>query len=147
MLKEKIAEDLKAALKGRDQARVSVLRMLLSALHNKEIETRAALTDEQVLSVLVYEQKKHRDSIEQFKTGGRPDLAGKEEAELGVIESYLPEVMGEDELQVIVREVIAKIGAKGKEDFGKVMKEVMVKVRGRADGSAVSEIVSEKLPK
>ena len=147
MLKEKLSEDLKRSLKDRDQTAVSVLRMTLASLHNKEIEKREALTDDQVLSVLSSEQKKHQDSIAQFQSGGREDLVVKEEAELRIIESYLPVPMSEEELRVLVRGAIAVIGVTGKEDFGKVMKEVMVKALGHASGSAVSKIVAEEINK
>src|SRR3989338_11416660 len=99
MLKERLAEDLKKALKDRDATAVSVLRMVLAALHNKEIEKQKPLTDDQVLSVLSSEQKKHKDSIEQFRSGNRADLVSREEAELRVVEAYLPAALNEDEVR------------------------------------------------
>ena len=147
MLKERLAEDLKKALKDRDATVVSVLRMVLAALHNKEIEKQKPLTDDQVLSVLSSEQKKHKDSIEQFRSGNRADLVSREEAELRVVEAYLPAALNEDEVRALVREATAAIGTIGKEDFGKVMKQVMARARGRADGALVSKIVSEEINK
>ncbi|MDP3994028.1 MAG: GatB/YqeY domain-containing protein [Candidatus Doudnabacteria bacterium] len=147
MLKERLAEDLKKALKDRNPTAVSILRMVLASLHNKEIERKKSLADDEVLSILSSEQKKHKDSIEQFKSGNRADLVSKEEAELRIIEAYLPAALNEDELRVLVREAIAAVGARGKGDFGKVMKEIMARARGRAEGALVSKIVTEEINK
>lgn len=143
-IKEKMNEDLKAALKSRDAIKVSALRMLLSEIHNKEIEKRQALTDEDALRVLVSEKKKHQDSISQFQAGGRQDLADKERSELNIIESYLPEPLGEENLRKIIREVI---GSDPASDFGKVMKAVMAKVKARSDGALVAKLVKEEIQK
>lgn len=143
-IKEKMNEDLKRALKSRDAVKVSVLRMLLSQIHNKEIEKRQALTDEDTLKVLSSEKKKHQDSISQFEQGGRQDLVSKERLELGMIESYLPEPLGEEELKKIIREVME---SESSSDFGRVMKAVMAKVKGRSDGGLVSRLVKEEIQK
>ena len=162
-LKEKINQDFKEAFKAKEELRVSVLRMLNSSIKNKEFDKRAKLskggvadvdiekqsqlTDEEVLSVIGTEAKRRKDSIEQFKSGGRPELATQEERELAILAAYLPEQMGEDEVRKIVVESIKESGASGAADLGKVMKVLMPKVKGKADGGLVNKIVKEELEK
>ncbi len=142
MLKEKLTEDLKVAMKAGEAQKRDVLRMLTSAIKNKEIEKRVELTDEQVLEVISSEVKKRKDSITQFTSGNRMDLAQKEEAEIAVLATYLPEQMSEEVLKKIVEETVAGFDAK---DMGKAIGAVMAKVKGKADGTIVSKLVKDAL--
>ena len=145
-LKEKINLDLKAAIKAKDEVRLTVLRMVKSAVTNKEIADKiASLDDSQVTSVLSTLAKRANESIEQFENGGRADLADKEKAELKVIKSYLPEALSEAELLKLVDEAAKEAGAAGPKDMGKVMKVLMPKVAGKADGKLVSALVQKRL--
>ncbi len=169
-LKEKINQDLKAALTSKEELVVSVLRMLNSAIHNKEIEKRtklsktsafaeasadkekaakleeqSRLSDEEIIDVISSEAKKRRDSIFEFGKGGRQDLVEKESKELEIIKKYLPEQMSEDAVKEIVKAAIAETGAVGPQDTGKVMAKIMPQVKGKADGNMVSKIVGELL--
>ncbi len=142
---EKISEDLKASMKARDELRLSVVRMLKSAVKNKEIEKMAALSDEDVIGVVSSLIKQRRDSVEQYTKAGRTDLASKEEAEIKVLQGYLPEQLSEDEIVGIIKGAIAETSASLPGDMGKVMKALMLKVKGKADGKFVSEKVKELL--
>jgi uncharacterized protein YqeY len=145
---EQVRADLDKALKKHDQVKVSTLRLLLSALHNAEIEKRAQrekLTKEDTIKVIAAEVKKRRESIAAFKSGGRTDLVRKEQAELLILEEYLPEQLSHKQLEKIITQVVTKTRAKSIKDLGKVMGQVMEKVRGRADGKTVSKIVKHKL--
>lgn len=140
MLKDKLSEDLKAAMKAGDAQKRDVLRMLTSAIKNKEIEKRVELTDEQVLETIASEVKKRKDSITQFTAGNRMDLVEKEEAEIAVLKTYLPEQMNEEDLKKIIKETVA-----GMTNIGEAMKAVMAKVKGKADGALVSKLVKDAL--
>lgn len=144
-LKRRIDEDLKKALKSRDALRLSVLRMLKSEIRYKEIEKRSELSDDEVISVLSSSIKRHKDSIQQFEKAGREDLASKEKTELEVILNYMPEQLTEEELSHIVSEAIKEVNAAGPADLGKVMKQVMPEVRGKADGKKVNQLVASQL--
>ncbi len=144
-LKDKISGDLKTAMKARDALRTGVIRMSIAAIVNKQIELGRELSDEDVISVLTTEAKKRRDAAEQFRNGGRDELADKEEAEGAILKEYLPEQMGEDEIRVIVKDVIATAGAESMKDLGAVMKQLMPKVKGKADGALVNKIVRAEL--
>lgn len=143
----KIDEDLKNAAKSKDTETVTVLRGLKSAIHNKEIEKKKELSEDEVIEVLKAEAKQRKDSISEFKKGSRDDLVKKEEAELKIIEKYLPEMMADEEIEKKVIEAIKKTGASGPEDMGKVMGAVMSKLKGQADGNKVSAIVKKELSK
>ena len=145
MLREKIADEMRTSMKARDQARVGALRMLMAAVKNTEIERRHELSDEEVLEVVGREAKRRRESIEAFTAGGRDDLVAKESAELAVLESYLPAQLSEAELSALVDEAIGETGATSPKQMGDVMKALMPKVRGRADGGQVSAMVKQKL--
>lgn len=147
MLKEKLTADLKEAMKRHDQNVVSVLRMMLSALKNKEIEKRVeALLEDEMLQVLTTEARKRKESITSYQQGGRSDLAEIEKRELGIIKAYLPEEASEDEIRQAVKEVIAGMGASADaKAMGKVMGAVMGRFKGRADGTAVQNIVKKEL--
>jgi uncharacterized protein YqeY len=144
-LKERLRADLVEAMKAKDAARLSTIRLLTSAIKNKEIDTRTELDDEGVLSILSTAVKQRRDSIEQFEKGGRTDLADKEKAELVVIQAYMPAQLGRDEIAALIKEAVAETGASGAKDMGKVMKALMPKVKGKSDGKLVNELVKEIL--
>ncbi len=144
-LKTRLDEDLKTAMRSRDVLRRSVLRLLLSAVPNEEIAQRAELDDEGITGVLVKQAQQRRESIEAYTQGERQDLAGKENAELEVIMTYLPEQMSREAIAAVVQKAIAETGAAGPQDMGKVMSRVMPEVRGKAQGREVNAIASELL--
>ncbi|WP_456436808.1 GatB/YqeY domain-containing protein [Desulfurobacterium sp.] len=144
-LKERLIKDMKEAMKARDKVKLSTIRMINSLIKNAEIDKRGELTDEEIVSLLQKYAKQRRESIELYEKGGRRDLVEKEKAELAIVESYLPEQMSEDEIRRIVEEAIAGTGASSPKDLGKVMKVVMPKVKGKADGSVVNRIARELL--
>ena len=141
----KIRQDLTNSLKQKNEIKTSTLRLVISEIGNSRIEKRADLTDEDIIQVISKEAKKRQESIEAFNKGERPDLAEKEEKELLILKTYLPEPISDEELLKIVDSQIAEIGAKDIKDLGKVMSAVLSKVKGRADGGAVSAIVKSKL--
>lgn len=140
-LVERIGRELVASMKARDAERTSALRMVRAALQNRAIEARGALGEDEVTQVLATLAKQRRESIEQYRAGGREDLAAKEERELGVIREFLPQPLGEEELREIVAAAVAETGATGPGDLGRVMAAVMPRVKGRADGRAVNALV------
>jgi uncharacterized protein YqeY len=144
-LKERLKEDMKAALKAKDKVKLSTIRMIQSLIKNAEIEKRGELTDEEIVQLLMKYAKQRKESIELYQKGGRQDLVEKEKAELAVVESYLPKQMSEEEVRALVEEAIRESGATSPKDLGKVMKLVMPKVKGRADGSLVNRIAKELL--
>jgi hypothetical protein len=150
-LKERILADLTAAMKARDALRLGVARMLKAKLQEAEVELRgtrgpaAALSEEETQAVIGAWAKQRRDAIEAFRRGGREDLATKEEAELAVAREYLPAALPEDELRRIIREAVAQSGASSPRDVGAVMKLVLPKVKGAADGRLVNQLVLEVL--
>jgi uncharacterized protein YqeY len=146
-LKEKLADDVKQALRQGDKQKVSCLRLLLAAVKNTEIARQAELTDADILGVIAKQAKQCRESIEAFKKGDRPDLVAKEEAEVAVLEAYLPQQMTPQEISDIAGRVIAEVGASGPGDMGRVMTKLMPQLKGRADGRQVSTVVSELLKK
>jgi len=141
----KIREDLKEALKQQEEARVSVLRMLLSEIKNTEIAQQKPLDDDRILDIISREVKRHKESIEAFRQGNRNDLVVREEAELLILMGYLPKQMSREEIGAAVQQVIEAMGVKGVKDKGRVMSQLMPQLRGRADGKEVSEVVSELL--
>jgi uncharacterized protein YqeY len=143
--KEKIEQQLVAAAKGKDKIALSALRMMRAALHNKEIDLKRDLTDAEFLQVLSGMVKQRKDSIEQFKSGNRMDLVEKEEAELKVVQAFLPQQMSTDEMAAQIEKAIQDVGAVGAKDMGKVMKVLMPKLTGRVDGKALGEMVKAKL--
>lgn len=145
MLKEKIEQDLKVALKSQDKVKVSTLRLLLSEIKNKEIDNKGLLADEQVMKLLQSSIKRRQEAITQFQAGKRDDLVTKEQQELAVVQSYLPKQMTDDELNRLIESTIQTLGASGPADFGKVMKAVMTDAAGRADGSRIAALVKTKL--
>jgi uncharacterized protein len=145
MLRDRIADDMRASMKAREQTRVSTLRMLMAAMKNTQVEKGHELDDDEVVDVIAREAKRRRESMEAFEKGGRAELVEKEGAELAVLETYLPERLSEEELAALVDEAIAETGATSPKEMGQVMKAVMPKVKGRADGSAVSAVVRARL--
>jgi hypothetical protein len=145
MLIERLNEDMKTAMKGREALRTSVLRLALSEIKNARIEKQRDLTDDDVVQVLRREIKRRQDSIEQFRAGGREDLATKETEEMNVLAAYLPQLLAPEELATAVAAAIAETGAAGPKDLGKVMKAVMAMHPGRVDGKALQALVREKL--
>jgi uncharacterized protein YqeY len=145
MLRDRIADEMRAAMKAREAVRVSTLRMLMAAMKNTQVEKGHELDDDEVIEVIAREAKRRRESMEAFQQGGRDELVQKEGAELEVLESYLPEKLSDDELARLVDEAIAETGASSPKEMGQVMKAVMPKVRGRADGAAVSAAVRARL--
>jgi uncharacterized protein YqeY len=143
--KETIEGEMVLAAKTRDKLRLSALRMLKSGLHNREIDLKRELNEAEFLQLLSSMVKQRKDSIEQFGKGGRADLVEKEEAELKVIEEFLPAQLSESELDAAIAEAIGEVGAEGVRDMGKVMKVLMPKLTGRADGKALGEKVKARL--
>jgi len=146
MSKQKLQEELKQSMLAKNELKTSVLRMLLSALNYYEIQKGGAgyeATEEDVLSVIQKEVKQRRDSIEQFNNAGRQELADKEQKELEMLEVYLPEQMGEEEVKALVKDAITQTGAASMQDMGKVMGYLSPKIKGKADGGFVSKLVRE----
>ncbi len=144
-LKEQLANDLKDAIRQRDEARKNAIRMATWAIKNAEVEKGAELRDADVLALLGREAKRRRESIAEFKKAQRQDLVDKEQAELDVLQSYLPAQISRDEIVQAAREVIAEVGAGGPSDKGKVMPVLIGRLAGRAEGREINEVVTELL--
>lgn len=155
-LKEKISEDIKNAMKQKEELKLSVLRMLTAAMHNRSIEKRSKgageeLTEEEIVAAIRAEAKKRKDAVIEFEKGGRKDLAEKEAAELVILETYLPAEMADEDLEKIVKEVVGSMGEVTQKDFGRAMSEVMKRVKGlpaqagQASGDRVSTAVKKLL--
>ncbi len=144
-LKDQIASDLKQALKQGDETRKSTLRLLISAVHNAEIEKGAEIDDGGVLALIVKQVKQRHDSAEEFRRGNRQDLVDKEESEAVILQAYLPPAMSREDVEAAARKVIAEVGAQGPRDMGKVMGPLTAQLRGRADGAEISAVVRELL--
>lgn len=147
MTVDQLREDLKTAQLARDEIKVSTLRMLLSEVKNAEIAKGGSLADDDIISLVQREVKKRKEAAAGFRLGGREEQAQKEEAEMKVLEGYLPSQLTNEELTKIVEETIKEMGASSIADMGKVMGAVMGKVKGRADGTTVSNLVKESLSK
>ena len=146
-LKDQLDADLKAAMKDKDQLKLSTVRMLKSAIKYREIELMKPLDDAGVHGVIGSEVKRRRDAAEQYRQGGREDLAAKEEGEIAILQGWLPKQLSPDELGAIVDAAFVRVGAQGPKDMGKVMKELLPEVQGKAEGKVVSELVKQKLAK
>lgn len=148
-LKERISEDIKTAMKARDKIRLETIRSIKKVILEKETEVRPKgqdqLTPEQELELLAQQAKQRRDSIEQYRKGGRDDLADKEAQELAIIETYLPAQLSPEEIEAIIDKIIESVGASSPKDMGKVMGPAMKELKGKADGKQVQEIVKAKL--
>ncbi len=147
-LLQQIDQDLAEAMKSKDEIRVSTLRMVKSAIHNWQIANRAQQKEPQdsdVVGVIQKEVKSRQDSIAMYQQGGREELASKEKGEIEILKKYLPAPVSEEEIRVKVKKTIAKVGASGPQDMGKVMGPIMAELKGQADGATVSRIVKEEL--
>lgn len=144
-LSEQLNEAMKAAMKAKDSLRLNAIRMIRTAIKNREIEERRELDDQAVIGVLSTLVKQRKESAQVYREGGRPELAEKEEQELAVIQEFLPTQLDEAELRAIIETAVNETGATSPKDMGKVMKAVTGKTLGRADGRLVSELVKERL--
>ncbi len=144
-LKQKLSDDLKQAMRSGDTIKRGAIRMLMAAINNAEIARQAKLEDSDIFGVIAKEVRQHRESIEAFKQGNRQDLVDKEEAELAILQEYLPQQMTREEVVEAARKVIAEVGAEGPGDKGKVMPVLMAQLKGQADGREINEVVSELL--
>jgi len=145
-LTERLSDDMKQAMKSQDKFRLSVIRMVRSAMKNQEIDLRRPLEDSEVLEIIGREIKQRKDSLQEFTKAGREDLAENVAAEIDIISAYLPEQLTEEEVKEIVQQTIQETGASSKADMGKVMAALMPKVKGRADGKLVNQLVQQFLP-
>ena len=144
-LSEKLLDDMKTAMKERDELKVSTLRLARSTIKNTEIEKGRALTDDEIMEALARESKRRREAIEEYQRAGRMELADKERRELVILSEYLPEQLGEAEIEKAVAETVAELGAAGMKDKGRVMSAIMPRLRGRADGKLVNQAVDKVL--
>src|SRR3989338_3488472 len=144
-LKSEIQDAAKTAMKGGDRITLSTLRLLLSALLNKETRERRELGPEEIIRLISSLCKQRQEAIEYFRKGGRADLERQEEAEMAILRRFLPQALSEEELRTLIRSSIEEVGAKGVQDLGKVMKQVMPKVTGRTEGKRVNELAREIL--
>ena len=144
-LKQKLTDDLRQALRGRDKVRCSVIRLVMAAIKNAEIARQATLNDTDILGVIAKDVRQHQESIEAFKQGNRQDLVAQEEAEMAVLKEYLPQQMTREEIITAARQVIEEVGARGPGDKGKVMPKLIAQLKGRADGREINAVVTELL--
>lgn len=144
-LKESISQQLIAATKAKDVVRINTMRMLRAGIKNREVDLQAELEDKEILSVIRRQVKQHKESIWHYKEGGREDLVKKEEQELAILMSFMPEQLSEEAIAKIVSQVIKELDAKDMRDIGGVMKKLMAELAGSADGKLVSEIVKSQL--
>ena len=144
-LLDQLATDMKEAMKQKDKERLSTIRLLKSSLQNEAIHLGKDLSDDEILVVLSRELKQRKDSLQEFEKAGRQDLADKVTTEISVLEGYMPEQLSEEELSQIIDETLEEVGAKTKADMGKAMKVIMPKVKGRADGSHVKNLIQARL--
>lgn len=144
-IKERLKSDMIESMKAKEKERLETIRFLMAAIKKVEVDTRKDLDDAAVIAILNTSIKQRRDSIEQFRNGGREELAQKEEAELKLLQTYLPAQLSRAELEQLVVEAVKAVGATGPKDMGAVMKALMPKVAGKAEGSVISEVVKSKL--
>jgi uncharacterized protein YqeY len=144
-LREQLENDLKQALRSGERTRLGSIRLMLSTVHNAEIEKGHPLSDDETVAVLQKQAKRHRESITEFTKGNREDLVAKEVAELAVVESYLPRQMSREEVVELAQRIIAEVNAQGPRDMNRVMPRLMAEIRGRADGRVASQVVQELL--
>ena len=144
-IKEQLANDMKEAMKAKEKERLAVIRMVRGAIRQQEIDGKTELDDEAVIAVISKEVKMRKDSIVDFQKGGRVDLVAQNEAEIAFLMPYLPKQLTEDEVRELVKEAVEKTGASSPKDMGKVMGALMPKVKGRADGKMVNQLVKEAL--
>lgn len=144
-LKERLNEDVKVAMRNKDRDRLVTLRMITAAIKQKEVDERVELDDTRVLSIIDKMARQHRDSIQQFEAAGRTDLVDKEKSELAIVQGYLPEQLGEDEIKQLIQSAIQATGASSVKDMGKVMGIIRPQIQGRADMTRTGELVKALL--
>ncbi|MGB9790754.1 GatB/YqeY domain-containing protein [Thermotoga caldifontis] len=144
-LKSKLNQDLKEAMKAKDEVKLRTVRMLLAAIKNFEVEKMRPATDEEILQIMSKEIKKRQEAIEMYEKGNRQDLAQAERLEVQIIQSYMPQQLSEEEIRELAKRIIAELGLSSPKDVGTAMKAIMPHVKGRADGKLVNRIVSELL--
>ena len=144
-LRDTLDRDFKEAMRARDDIRLSVLRMIKTAIKNKEVELLRPLEDDDLLGILIGQAKQRRDSIDQFTTGGRSDLVAREESELKLIEAYLPKQLSRSEMEEAISALVVELEAQSVKDMGRVMKALMSRYKGRLDGKIAGDLVKEKL--
>jgi uncharacterized protein YqeY len=144
-LEERLVEEMKQAMKSNEKLRLSTIRMIRTAVKNKEIEVRKKLEDEEILRVIQGMVRKGEESVEQFRAGGRMDLVEKETQEMEILKSFLPQSLGREEILKVIDETIQESQASSLKDLGKVMKSVMSKLAGKADGKLINQLVKERL--
>ncbi|KAF2958822.1 glutamyl-tRNA amidotransferase [Thermotoga sp. Ku-13t] len=144
-LKSKLNQDLKEAMKAKDEVKLRTIRMLLAAIKNFEVEKMRPATDEEILQIMSKEIKKRQEAIEMYEKGNRQDLAQAERLEVQIIQSYMPQQMSEEEIRELAKRIITELGLSSPKDVGTAMKAIMPHVKGRADGKLVNRIVSELL--
>jgi uncharacterized protein YqeY len=144
-LEERLVEEMKLAMKSNEKLKLSTIRMIRSALKNKEIDLRKKLEDEDIVKVIQAMVRKGEESVEQFQTGGRMDLVEKEKSEIEIMKSFLPQPLSQEEILKIIDQSIQETQASSLKDLGKVMKSVMPKIGGKADGKLINQLVKEKL--
>jgi len=144
-LKQKLSDDLKQAMKSRDEVKRSALRLLVAAIQNAEIARRAALDDADILGIIAKEIRQRQESIDAFKQGNRHDLVAKEESEMVLLQEYLPQQMTREEIIAAARQIIDEVGAQGISDKGKVMSKLIAQLKGKADGREINTVVTELL--
>ena len=143
MLNEQIQKDLEAAMKGKEEVKVSTLRLLVSEIRNKQIEKQEEPNDEEIIALIRRAVKQRQEAIESYQKGERNDLAEKEKAEMAILSNYLPQELSASEVEKVVKEVISEVGATGQQDFGKVMNGVMNRLKGKVDGTKVAQAVKK----
>ena len=144
-LEDRLVEEMKEAMKSNNKVRLSTIRMIRSAVKNKEIEVRSKLDDESIIKVIQGMVRKGEDSVAQFQAGGRVDLVEKEKQEIEILKSYLPQAMSQEEIQKIIDQSIEETQASSLKDLGKVMKSIMPKLGGKVDGKLINQLVKERL--
>ena len=144
-LEERLVDEMKQAMRSNDRIRLSTIRMIRTAVKNKEIEHRKQLDDEEILRVIQGLLRKGEESVEQFRAGGRMDLVEKETQEIEIMKSFLPESLSEEEILTVIDQTIQETQASSLKDLGKVMKSVIPKLAGKADGKRVNQLVKERL--
>ena len=144
-LEQKLTDDLKQAMRGRDKLGCSVIRLIIAAIKNAEIAKRATLDEADILGIIAKEVRQRKESIDAFRLGNRQDLIAQEEAELSILKGYLPRQMSRDEIIATARKVIDEVGAQGPRDKGKVMAKLIPQLKGRADGREINAVTTELL--
>ena len=146
-LKLKLSDDLKQAMKGGDTVKRDTIRLVMSAINNAEIAKQTKLSDTDVIGIIAREIKQRQESIDAFKNGGRQDLVDKEQAEMTILQSYMPKQVGHDEVVAAAKRIIEEVGAHGPSDKGKVMPKIITELKGKADGREINNVVTELLSK